>query len=99
MPWRLVSAAGCLLLASIGGPPAAGSPYSEAVVSKTKPVLYWGLNETRGPAKDSQAMRPADPTRERARTRLSAGTDRGPATVCRRWTLTMRRRAFSGRAR
>ena len=54
MCMRLMTVAGCLLMVSAWAwaSSAAGSAYSMAVIRKTKPVLYWELNEASGPAND-----------------------------------------------
>lgn len=51
---RLLIVLACTsLLTVLPKPMAAGSDYSAAVISQTKPVLYWELDETASPAKDS----------------------------------------------
>ncbi len=53
---RLMSVVGFLLVLPVMVASAAeGSHYAAAVMSKTKPVLYWELNETNGPARDAAA--------------------------------------------
>ena len=54
MRLRFLSVLACTsLLAVFPESMAASSGYSAAVISGTKPVLYWELNETAGPAKDA----------------------------------------------
>ncbi len=54
MSRRLMAVANCLFMVSVCGSPlvVVASDYSQAVISRTKPVLYWEFNESCGPAKD-----------------------------------------------
>ena len=95
MCMRLMTVAGCLLMVSAWAwaSSAAGSAYSMAVIRKTKPVLYWELNEASGPANDLATDPPGGSNDGAYEMQLLAGPARGPATACPSWIPAMRHRA------
>ena len=76
---------------------AAGSAYSMAVIRKTKPVLYWELNEASGPANDL-AMDPPGGSNDEPMDATLGGPGPGPATACPSRIPAMRHRASTGGA-